>query len=143
MGVYSRILVLLDCSAVDDSIVEHVAALARSERSSVVLVHVVHSHTLDQDRVLRERAQDCMERRTAELRASGIGTETRILSGEPEIELVREIENGNYDLVALATHGHRLLADILYGSVSDHLKHRVAVPILLVRGSGSSDAPQG
>ena len=62
-----------------------------------------------------------------------------IFSGEPEIELVKEIETGKYDLVALATHGHKIFADILYGSVSDHLKHRVDVPILLVHGSACSE----
>ena len=135
MGTYHRILVLLDCSEVDDAIVCHIKDLARSEEASVVLVHVVHSHTLDQDRVLREKALSCMTQRKSELQDAGVSSETLILSGEPEIELVKEIETGTYDLVALATHGHKVFADILFGSVSDHLKHRVEVPILLVRGA--------
>ena len=83
----------------------------------------------------------CMAARKAELEAAGVETETLILSGEPEIELVKEIETGEYDLVALATHGHKLLADILFGSVSDHLKHEVDIPILLVRGTRCRDTP--
>jgi universal stress protein A len=111
MGTYNRILVLLDCSPVDEAILCHIGNLARSESASVVLVHVVHSHTLDQDRALREKALKCMESRTAQLAASGVTADTLLLSGEPEVELVKEIRSGNYDLVALATHGHRLLAE--------------------------------
>lgn len=135
MGVYSRILLPLDCSEVDEAIVCHVALLAKSEGATVILVHVVHSHTLDQDRVLKERAETHLARRKAELEESGVAVETLLLSGEPEMELVKEIGRGDYDLVAMATHGHKLFSDILFGSVSDHLKHEVDVPILLVRGT--------
>ncbi len=135
MGVYAKILVPLDCSPVDDAILCHVARLAKAEGSTVVLCHVVHSHTLDQDRVLRERAEEHFQRRKAELDADGVPVELLLLSGEPEVELVKEVNGGDYDLVALATHGHKFFSDILFGSVSKHLKHEVSTPILLIRGN--------
>jgi universal stress protein A len=140
MGVYRKILVPLDCSEVDEAIVCHVAALAKSEGATVVLAHVVHSHTLDQDRALKERALACTRRHEAELKAMGVPTETLLLSGEPEVELVQAINAGDYDLIAMATHGHRFFLDLLLGSVSDHLKHKVSVPLLLVRGTACPDA---
>jgi len=142
MGVYRKILVPLDCSEFDDAIICHVALLAKAENSAVVLTRVVHSHTLDQDRILREKALACLDNRRTELEAQGIRTESRILSGEPEAELLKEINEGDYDLVAMATHGHKLAADILLGSVSDHLKHRVDIPILLVRGNRCRDSSE-
>jgi nucleotide-binding universal stress UspA family protein len=135
MGAYRKILVLLDCSPVDEVIVNHVAILAKSEGASVVLSHVVHSHTLDQDRTLRQKAVDWLDRNKEKFVEAGVPVDTLILSGEPEVELVKEIESGDYDLIALATHGHKLFSDILFGSVSDHLKHEIFVPILLIRGS--------
>ena len=63
-----------------------------------------------------------------------IEAETLLLSGEPEVELEKEIKTEKYDLVAMATHGHKAFSDILLGSVSDHLKHTIDVPILMVRG---------
>lgn len=59
-----------------------------------------------------------------------------LLSGEPEIELEKEINQGTYDLVAMGTHGHKRLGDMLYGSVSHHLKHTIEIPLLMVKSSG-------
>ena len=52
MQVYKKILVAMDCSPVDDAIIEHVSALALQNNAQVFLLHVVHSHTLDQDRAV-------------------------------------------------------------------------------------------
>lgn len=135
MAVYHNILITLDCSDVDDTIVHHILSLAKSEQASVVLVHVVHSHTLDQDRILKGKADICIERHKQQFEAAAIPVTTKLLSGEPEIELVREIEAHRYDLVAMATHGHTYFSDLLLGSVSNHLKHHVKVPILMINSS--------
>jgi len=37
----------------------------------------------------------------------------------------------------MATHGHGLLGDLLFGSVSDKLKHRIQVPLLLIKSDTS------
>ena len=38
------------------------------------------------------------------------------------------------DLIAMATHGHRGLNDVVRGSVASALRHRTMVPVLMVRG---------
>jgi universal stress protein A len=133
MQIYKKILVTIDCSPVDKTIVEHVAALALQNRATVYLLHVVHSHTLDQNRVLRENCEACLSSHQKALRSKGIETHIIIRSGEPELEILDEIDNEDYDLIAMATHGHGLLGDLLFGSVSDKLKHRIQVPLLLIK----------
>jgi nucleotide-binding universal stress UspA family protein len=133
MQVYKKILVAIDCSPVDEVIVNHVTALARHNKAQVYLLHVVHSHTLDQDRALREEAEACLKSHLEILKAQGIETYMEIRSGEPDTEILEEIEGKNYDLVAMATHGHSYIGDILFGSVSRTLKHRITVPLLLIR----------
>jgi len=133
MQVYRKILVTLDCSPVDEAILRHVSALARQNEAQVYLLHVVHSHTLDQDRVLREKAQSCLEAGRAMLQAEGVEARTLIRSGEPDTEILKEIAGADYDLVAMATHGHRFIGDILFGSVSESLKHKISVPLLLLK----------
>lgn len=132
MQVYKKILVAMDCSAVDDTIIEHVTSLALQNQATVYLLHVVHSHTLDQDRVMREQAESTLGSRAGALKRKGIEAEIIIRSGEPDEEILREIEENGYDLVAMATHGHSFFADILFGSVSDTLKHRISTPLLLI-----------
>jgi nucleotide-binding universal stress UspA family protein len=133
MQVYKKILVTIDCSPVDDVILRHVSALARQNDASVYLLHVVHSHTLDQDRALREQAQACLESRRATLEAEGVEAHAVIRSGEPDAEILEEITGADYDLVAMATHGHTFIGDFLFGSVSRSLKHKIHIPLLLLK----------
>jgi universal stress protein A len=133
MQVYHKILVTIDCSPVDDAIVEHVSALALQNSAHVYLLHVVHSHTLDQDRILRMKAQEALNTQHEKLLAKQIEASIIIKSGEPDREIINEIESGQYDLVAMATHGHTFLGDLLFGSVSRSLKHRISTPLLLIR----------
>lgn len=132
MQVYKKILVAMDCSPVDDAIIEHVSALAIQNRAQVYLVHVVHSHTLDQERTLHKQAEALLKSRCEALQAQGIETRTVIRSGEPDDELLKEIEEKDYDLVAMATHGHSFFGDILFGSVSRTIKHKISIPLLLI-----------
>lgn len=132
MQVYKNILVTMDCSPVDDAVIEHVSALALQNNARVSLVHVVHSHTIDQDRALRESAEAALKARQEILEAQGIEARIIIRSGEPETEILSEIAGGGYDLVAMATHGHSFIGSILFGSVSRTLKHRIRTPLLLI-----------
>ena len=134
MQVYKRILVTMDCSDTDDAIVEHISAVALQNQAKVFLLHVVHSHTLDQDRALRSRANLCLTHHREAMTKSGVDAEILIRCGEPDDEILKEIEENQYDLVAMATHGHSFIGDLLFGSVSRTLKHKISIPLLLIGG---------
>ena len=133
MKLYKEILVAIDCSAVDETIIEHVSALALQLGATLHLLHVVHSHTLDQERYFREQSIIILERYRNQLQAEGIEARTVIRSGEPEKEILREIEENGYDLLAMALHGHRLPERILFGSVSRTLREKITIPLLLIK----------
>lgn len=136
MQLYKKILVPIDCSPVDNTIIGHVARLALQNHAQVYLLHVVHSHTLGQDRTLRAKAEAALKAHSQTLQQQGIETFTVLKSGEPEAMILKEIEGRDYDLVAMATHGHTFLADLLFGSVSRSLKHKLDIPLLLLRPPG-------
>jgi len=133
MQLYKKILVTVDCSPVDNTIIEHVSALAVQNSAKVYLLHVVHSHTLDQRRALRKKAESCLESHRKDMESQKIEVYKVIRDGEPEDEILDEIENNDYDLVAMATHGHTFIGDLLFGSVSKSLKHKIKVPLLLLK----------
>ncbi len=133
MQVYKNILVTVDGSSADKRILEHVALLAKQNKARVIILHVVHSHTIDQERALHQKAETLLNTYLKQMRQQGVDAAKRIRSGEPEKEILAEIEENEYDLVAMGTHGHKLLGDILYGSVSDTLKHTIHVPLLLIK----------
>jgi nucleotide-binding universal stress UspA family protein len=133
MQLYKKILVTIDCSPVDYTIIKHVSALAIQNSAKVYLLHVVHSHTLDQHRALKEKAESCLESHCINMESQKIEVYKVIRDGEPADEILDEIENNDYDLVAMATHGHTFIGDLLFGSVSKSLKHKIKVPLLLLK----------
>ena len=140
--MYSRILVTLDHSAADESILAHVARLAKLCGASVVLLHVADGWAAryatalslrESDEVREDR--DYIERRRAELEADGLSAEAVLALGSPCDEIVAAAEREGADLIAMATHGHRLLNDIVRGSVATEVRHRTLVPVLMVRAT--------
>jgi len=56
-----------------------------------------------------------------------------LAAGDPAKEIAAAAERENVDLIALATHGHRLLEDVVRGSTATALRHISRIPILMVR----------
>jgi nucleotide-binding universal stress UspA family protein len=53
--------------------------------------------------------------------------------GDPPAEIIRWVRERQCDLVAMSTHGHRLLGDIFLGTTAHRVQHQVDVPVLLVK----------
>ena len=53
--------------------------------------------------------------------------------GDPATELVKVAGEESVDLIAMSTHGHRFLNDLLRGSTADRVRHNVEIPVLMVR----------
>lgn len=134
MGMYESILLLMDCSPVDEAIVRHVALLARFHGSRVHLFHVVHAHTLDQERVMAAEVEGCFAKARAVLEEQNIEVSQTAVEGEPEQKVLEEVQKGGWDLIAMATHGHRGFSDFILGSISEKLKHSTDKPLLLLKG---------
>ncbi len=138
--MYKRILVTLEHSKTDAAILEHVRRLARHCGATVVLVHVADGWAARNVKSLDLRESDeirgdreYIERCRAELEAAGVTTDAVLASGEPSAEIVAAAEREKADLIAMATHGHRFLNDLVRGSVANEVRHRTLVPVLLVR----------
>ena len=139
-AMYRRILVAIENSAADQTILTHVGELAKLTGSTLVLVHVADGWAARHfdDLQLRESEEMKADRAYLEglqqqLTAHGLVVETYLATGDPATELVRAAEALSVDLVAMSTHGHRFLADVLHGATADRLRHLVKVPVLLLR----------
>ena len=136
--MYDKILVTLDGTPTDRVIVDHVKVLARLANSRVVLLHVADgwaARTYGADAVSAEITEDTayLESIRAECQAAGIPAEAELGFGEPVKEIVRWVQEKGCDLVAMSTHGHRLLADIVLGTTASRVQHAISVPVLLIR----------
>ena len=132
--MYEKILLLMDCSPVDQRIVDHVVDLAAVHGSRVHLFHVLHAHTLDQLRTMQAESTACLDAAVGRFAERGVSADYSMVQGEPNEQVLKKIEECGCDLVALATHGHGGFADFILGSVSRAVKHQATKPILLLRG---------
>ncbi|MCC7416834.1 MAG: universal stress protein [Acidobacteria bacterium] len=138
--MYKRILVAVEHSPADRTILEHVAGLAKLTGASLLLVHVAdgwaarHFDQLklrESEEMIEDRAY--LERTAADLAARGFRTETHLALGDPATELIRVASERDVDLIAMSTHGHRFLSDVIRGATADRVRHLVKCPVLLLR----------
>ena len=136
--MYQTILVTLDATDADRTILEHVRPLAKMFHSKVVLLHVADgwtAHTYGPLGVSKEISEDeeYLAKVKRELEAEGIPADTELAYGNPATEIVRWVREKHCDLIAMSTHGHGLLKDILLGTTAIKVQHQVTVPVLLLR----------
>lgn len=136
--MYEKILVTLDHSPSDRTIIEHIKRLAHLCHSRVVLLHVADgwaARKFGADAVGQEVTDDRAYLGTVrqELEESGIPVEAELAYGEPKKEIVKWVEEKGCSLIAMSTHGHKFLGDIFLGTTASHVQHRVAVPVLLLK----------
>jgi nucleotide-binding universal stress UspA family protein len=136
--MYDKILVTLDATPTDRAIIEHIKALAAVMHSRVVLLHVADgwaARTFGPEAVSPEITEDMAYLRQvqAEFQAVGISAEAELAFGEPGEQVVSWVEKKSCDLLAMSTHGHRFVADLVLGSTSRKVRHNVRVPVLLLR----------
>jgi nucleotide-binding universal stress UspA family protein len=67
------------------------------------------------------------------LAAAGIAHAPVKRVGDPAHEIVRHAKEGGYDLVAVGTHGHTALANVVMGSVATKVVASSTLPVLLLR----------
>ena len=136
--MYKKILMTLDGTSSDRAIIEHVKELAKLANGKVVLLHVADgwaARTYGADAVSAEITQDTayLKAIRSELQDAGVPTESELAYGDPVTEIVNWVRQKGCDLVAMSTHGHRLLADTFLGTTASRVQHSISVPVLLLR----------
>ena len=138
--MYQHILVAVEHSKADEAILDHIVNLARLTKARLLLVHVAdgfaarHFDDLnlrESEEIRDDRAY--LQRRTDELRNAGFEVANRLAMGDPATEIIKIAGQENVDLIAMSTHGHRFLSDLIHGTTVDKVRHTVRVPVLLLR----------
>lgn len=120
--MYKTILVPVENRETDQTILKHIRPLARLANSKLMLVHVAdgwaarnyenfklqESEEMKQDRAYLAN----LER---ELQAEGFDVTSVLAMGEPAEEIIKLARAQPVELIAMSTHGHRFISDLLYG----------------------------
>ena len=140
--MYRKILVALENSRADESLLPHVRELAKQFHSHLLLVHVAdgwvarnyeHLKLAESQEMKDDRSY--LESTAAKLTAEGLAVAAHLALGDPATEILKTAEREQCDLIAMTTHGHRLIGDLIFGSTIHQVRHKASVPVLLVRAS--------
>jgi nucleotide-binding universal stress UspA family protein len=141
--MYKKILVAVENSDADRTILEHIRPLARLTGARLLLVHVADGwaarnfdelNLRESEEIQADRAY--LGRVKAELQAQGFEVEALLRMGDPAKEICRAAEEQAVDLVAMATHGHRGMSDVIHGQTANEVRHKLRMPVLLLRAKG-------
>jgi nucleotide-binding universal stress UspA family protein len=138
--MYRSILVAVENSPADRTILAHVRELAAMTGAQLLLVHVADGWAARHFDELKLRESEEMkadraylDRLASELTAASLTVATELAMGDPATELIRLADERKVDLIAMSTHGHRFFNDLLRGTTVNKVRHVVKIPILLLR----------
>lgn len=138
--MYRKILVALENARSDTSLLPHVSELARLVGAELLLVHVAdgwvarnfeHLNLAESEEMKADRAY--LEDTASRLREGGLEVNTELALGNPPQEILRTAQRQGCDLIAMTSHGHKLVGDLFLGSTIEKVRHNTTIPLLVVR----------
>jgi len=138
--VYRKILVPLDHTGRDRDAIAHAAAIAKQHNAKLYLLHVEEGVTSFVYGPLASTAEveagdQYLQRIVNDLQNQQVAVEMVVRHARvPKTEIVRYAEELQPDLVVMGAHGHRGLKDIVFGTTINAVRHKLKMPLLVVRG---------
>ena len=145
--MYKKILVALGNESSDEPLLEHVCKLARLTGGEVLLLHVAdgwaarnfdHLKLAESEEIRADKAY--LQEKMEAVRKEGLQAECDLTMGNPPQEILRVSQERGCDLIAMASHGHKAVGDVIYGSTISKVRHNTTIPLLVIYGGKPKSA---
>lgn len=142
MKRFKNISLVFEC---DQSTLERAATLAKDNRAKLTIAYPskqltrVSKHlslgdqSIDVQSLVRQELQARLDAAAKSLRPLGVRPSTRLLAGDPFLEIIRDVITNDRDLVIMTAEGKGGLRQRLFGSTSKHLMRKCPVPLLVTK----------
>jgi nucleotide-binding universal stress UspA family protein len=145
--MYKRILVPVDGSRTSARGLEEAIKLAKSQKASLVVLHIVDDAILTSSEIvpvymeeiiksLRKGGERILARAAAKVRARGVKPKPVLVEkfgGLVADVIIAQARKQRAGLIVLGTHGRRGVTRLVMGSDAEGVVRRTPVPVLLVR----------
>lgn len=136
---YSKknIAISVDFSDADENALNHAFDMGGKE-ANYTLIHVVEtvgammygSTTSDHETSLDEKLLLDYKRLLEE---KGFQIEVKLGFGKPGKIIPKIINEGDFDLLIMGTHGHTGFKDLIFGTTVDNVRHKINIPLFIVK----------
>ena len=135
--LYKRIAVTVDFSKSDSLAISNAIAQG-GKTASYVLIHIVETAGArmmgnEIDDLETESDARNLDKYKSELEQQGYQIETKLGFGNPKRSIPEIVNNEKCDLLVMGAHGHRGIKDIIFGTTLDAVRHKVKIPVLIVK----------
>ncbi len=138
-GAYSKknIAISVDFSSADEAAINNAFELGGSE-AKYTLIHVVETvgammygdDIKDHETTIDEKL---LEEYKVMLNEQGFHVETQLGFGQPDKVIPAIVNKGGFDILVMGTHGHTGFKDLLFGTTVDKLRHKISIPLFIVK----------
>ncbi len=134
---FRRVAVTVDFSKHDEATIQHALSLG-GKKAHYLLIHIVESAAAKLHGVEvmdTETLQDIkyIQSYSSDLNEDGFETTYLLGYGNRADNIARLIMESNADLLVMGAHGHKGVKDLIFGSTVDAVRHRVKIPIMVVK----------
>ena len=135
--VYTRIAICIDFSKIDSLAIR--SALAQGGTNAhYCLIHVVESagamiYESEIDDLESSEDAAALNDYRLQMVEKGFNVEARVGYGNPKSRIPEMVRGFDADLLVVGAHGHQFWKDLIFGTTLDTVRHRVNIPLLIVR----------
>ena len=138
--MYKHILIPLENSSSDETILGHIRKLAKIMGSKLTLIHVADGFAARYQEPLnlapsKEMIEDdnYLKKVKKELEAEGFQVSYILDAGDPSSKIIDFANKNSCDLIAMSTHGHKFIKDLILGSPASKIRHNTGIAVLLIK----------
>ncbi|MBD1384460.1 Nramp family divalent metal transporter [Mucilaginibacter rigui] len=134
---YNNIAITIDFSRNDEDCIRH-ALMQGGKKAHYTLIHVVETAGARYygGQVMDNETQsdvDNLDKYVNTLTALHYKAEAKIGYGGAATAIAEIINQSKIDFVVMGSHGHKVLKDLIFGTTVDSVRHKVNVPVLVVK----------
>jgi len=145
--MFNKIMVPLDGSDLAECVFPYVEDIAKIRSSRVEIVTVFEPFEMpshggmvfdeenekEYNEYNKKKAEAYVQQIRDRFKSKGVDTESVVLVGKVDKNLVDYANDHDFDLIIMATHGRSGVERWIMGSIADKLIHYSTTPVLLIR----------
>ncbi len=132
-----RIAIAVDFSGADENAISHAVSIGGNQ-AEYTLIHVVETigakiygqQIKDRETALDQQGLDDYAQM---MRQKGYNANTKLAFGVAWRGIAAVVNEGDFDLLIMGTHGHTGIKDLIFGTTVNRVRHRIGIPLLLVK----------
>lgn len=137
---YKNIGVAIEHGDGDAIVISEALTLAKLHNAKLSLIHIVDTpgtmvHGSEEKSLHSQEDHTYIEELAREIEGHDLAVETTIRYGNPSEEIVKAVEEEDYDFLVLGSHGHHTFGDLFFGQTVESVRHSIKIPIMVVRTS--------